>query len=260
MTAADRPSRPRLDHMTDDLDALYARLDAAERFARIFARLRGRCPACDTEALHLTKTGHIICLRVGCPEPARVSTLLKQQDAAGAEPATADRLLAALDAPAPASLRDQYATAISRVLLDSAGRLVPKHIAETAQAVQDTADAALAVRDAEMQQLRTRVAELEAALDRVRALHQPTPGAGFGPDDDPTPGAYGHIAQACTSCGTADEFAVRWPCPTIRALDGPARPEAAPEPAVHAGGDAEDCPACDLDRLPYPWICPGPQS
>lgn len=32
------------------------------------------------------------------------------------------------------------------------------------------------------------------------------------------------------------------------------------QPTVHTGGDAEDCPACDLDRLPYPWICPGPQS
>ncbi|MFJ8855138.1 hypothetical protein [Streptomyces sp. NPDC102437] len=57
----------------------------------------------------------------------------------------------------------------------------------------------------------------EAALARVRALHQPTQGLGFGCDEDPR--SYGDIAQACTSCGKADEYGVRWPCPTIRALD-----------------------------------------
>lgn len=54
----------------------------------------------------------------------------------------------------------------------------------------------------------------------VRALHQPTEGMGYNPDDDPTPGAYGDIARVCTSCGTPGELGVRWPCPTIRALDG----------------------------------------
>ncbi|MEU4256297.1 hypothetical protein AB0B42_00545 [Streptomyces fradiae] len=149
--------------------------------------------------------------------------------------------------PAPASLRDQYATAIHADLNAHKGRLDQGLLG----IVPRLTDAVLAVRDTEMQQLRARVAELEQALadadttqlhtdgaceavqraetaeaarDRVRALHQPTPGVGFGPDDDPTPGAYGDIAQACTSCGTADEFAVRWPCPTIRALGGPARP------------------------------------
>ncbi|MGW3164801.1 hypothetical protein ACWC9Q_18395 [Streptomyces sp. NPDC001142] len=66
------------------------------------------------------------------------------------------------------------------------------------------------------------VPELErdqAALARVRALHRPTQGLGFGCDEDNTPGSYGDIAQVCTSCGTAGEYGVRWPCPTIRALD-----------------------------------------
>ncbi|MFB7845486.1 hypothetical protein ACFC34_00420 [Streptomyces sp. NPDC056053] len=65
------------------------------------------------------------------------------------------------------------------------------------------------------------VPELERAQDtiaRARALHQPTEGLGFGCDEDDTPGSYGDIAQACTSCGTAGEYGVRWPCPTIRAL------------------------------------------
>ncbi|MFJ8852316.1 hypothetical protein [Streptomyces sp. NPDC102437] len=64
---------------------------------------------------------------------------------------------------------------------------------------------------------RRRAKRTETAIDRVRALHQPTQGLGFGCDEDPR--SYGDIAQACTSCGKADEYGVRWPCPTIRALD-----------------------------------------
>lgn len=25
----------------------------------------------------------------------------------------------------------------------------------------------------------------------------------------------------------------------------------------HTGGNAEDCPACDVRTMPYPWVCPG---
>lgn len=60
--------------------------------------------------------------------------------------------------------------------------------------------------------------QLAAAVREVRALHRPVEGVGWGPDDDDTPGAYGDIAQACSACGTHDEYAVRWPCPTTRAL------------------------------------------
>lgn len=62
--------------------------------------------------------------------------------------------------------------------------------------------------------------EAQAAIERVRALHQPDPDgrSGYQPDDDDTPGAYGDIAQACKECGSSD-LAVRWPCPTILALD-----------------------------------------
>jgi hypothetical protein len=72
--------------------------------------------------------------------------------------------------------------------------------------------------------LRTRAERAEAALDRVRALHRPAEGLGYDSDEDDTPGSYGHIAQACTTCGTTDEYAVRWPCGTLRALDEPKEP------------------------------------
>lgn len=32
------------------------------------------------------------------------------------------------------------------------------------------------------------------------------------------------------------------------------------DPAAHAGGNAEDCPACSGANLPYPFICPGPAT
>ncbi|MGW8719651.1 hypothetical protein ACWGNR_10120 [Streptomyces althioticus] len=54
----------------------------------------------------------------------------------------------------------------------------------------------------------------EAALDRVRALHQPQhDGSGF-PD-----------SQQCSTCsqdgGDGYQYLVPWPCPTIRAIDQP---------------------------------------
>ncbi|WP_224274030.1 hypothetical protein [Streptomyces sp. LS1784] len=69
------------------------------------------------------------------------------------------------------------------------------------------------------QQLAKQLHAAEARIAAVRALHQPVTGyTGWGPDDDPTPGAYGPISQACTTCGSEDD-AVRWPCGTIRALN-----------------------------------------
>lgn len=59
--------------------------------------------------------------------------------------------------------------------------------------------------------------DAEAAVARARALHLPAEGLGYNCDAD---GSYGYIAQACSACGTLDEYAVRWPCPTIQALDG----------------------------------------
>lgn len=68
--------------------------------------------------------------------------------------------------------------------------------------------------------LRSAAEKAEAAIERVRALHVPARGgrSGWNPDDDDTPGAYGHIANACEECGSQD-LAVSWPCPTIQALE-----------------------------------------
>lgn len=77
--------------------------------------VQGRCPACRGASLFLGSGGYVTCARLDCPEPDAATTLLERCKASTKD-ASKD---------APASLRDQYATAISRVLLDSAGRLVP---------------------------------------------------------------------------------------------------------------------------------------
>lgn len=51
------------------------------------------------------------------------------------------------------------------------------------------------------------------ALEKVLELHQPvTDGMGFTED------GYGGISPACSSCGTSDEYAVPYPCPTVTAI------------------------------------------
>ena len=58
-----------------------------------------------------------------------------------------------------------------------------------------------------------RMEALEAALEKVLELHQPvTDGMGF------TEHGYGGISPACSSCGTSDEYAVPYPCPTVEAI------------------------------------------
>jgi hypothetical protein len=63
--------------------------------------------------------------------------------------------------------------------------------------------------------LRAELAEAQAKIDAALALHQPFPdcGQGYLPD-----GSYGYIEPACLVCGTADEYAVPWPCDTAKAL------------------------------------------
>lgn len=63
-----------------------------------------------------------------------------------------------------ADRRARYVAVLARVLLDSAGRLIPTHIAETAQAVSDSADAVMAVADAEQASLRAETEGLDEAL------------------------------------------------------------------------------------------------
>ena len=53
----------------------------------------------------------------------------------------------------------------------------------------------------------------DKALEAVLALHQPvTDGMGFTED------GYGGISPACGACGTSDEYAVPYPCPTVEAI------------------------------------------
>lgn len=47
----------------------------------------------------------------------------------------------------------------------------------------------------------------------ILARHQVTGGLGWRDE-----GGYGDIDPACTACGTPDEYAERWPCPTVRAV------------------------------------------
>lgn len=63
--------------------------------------------------------------------------------------------------------------------------------------------------------LLSRVGVLEGQLATAQALHQPYPEGGQGYDEK---GNYTYIEPCCQVCGTADEFAVRWPCGTARAL------------------------------------------
>lgn len=58
-----------------------------------------------------------------------------------------------------------------------------------------------------------RLERARVAIATIRALHQPTSGAGFLAD-----GGRGDIDPACSTCGTSDEYAVPYPCPTICAI------------------------------------------
>jgi hypothetical protein len=66
--------------------------------------------------------------------------------------------------------------------------------------------------DAYGKQVRDQLRDAQAQLAAVRALHQPVDGLGFR-DGEYTTGT------ACSSCGTSDEFAVWWPCSTVRVLE-----------------------------------------
>jgi hypothetical protein len=50
------------------------------------------------------------------------------------------------------------------------------------------------------------------ARRRIIELHSVTEGLGYTDD------GYGDVDPACRACGTSDEYAVPWPCGTVRAL------------------------------------------
>ena len=65
---------------------------------------------------------------------------------------------------------------------------------------------------------RRRAEAAEAKLDAVRALHASSgdeESQGYLPG-----GGYGYISPYCVGCEAFDEYAVAWPCATIRAIDG----------------------------------------
>ena len=64
----------------------------------------------------------------------------------------------------------------------------------------------------------TRAEAAEAKLEAVRALH-----ASSGNEQSQgydAEGNYGYISPYCVGCEAFDEYAVAWPCATIRAVDG----------------------------------------
>lgn len=151
-------------------------------------------------------------------------------------------------ASAPAARRQQYADAIRKALRDyGEGDWDPG----TGSDYGDQTAAVLAVRDTELDDMCQRLANqavaahdviiqlgnAEAALARVRDLHQPDSDvrAGWKSDDDPA--AYGRIARACAQCG-AHDLAVRWPCPTFRALPDTGQPAETPHATTEETGRA----------------------
>lgn len=65
---------------------------------------------------------------------------------------------------------------------------------------------------------RAEVERLSAQVEAVRALHASSgdeESQGYLPG-----GGYGYISPYCTGCEASDEYAVAWPCATIRALEG----------------------------------------
>ncbi|NUP53391.1 MAG: hypothetical protein HOW97_39625 [Catenulispora sp.] len=59
----------------------------------------------------------------------------------------------------------------------------------------------------------TRAEQAETRIAAVRELHQPVDGVDYRRREE-------RVGLACSTCGTPDEYATWWPCPTIRALDG----------------------------------------
>jgi hypothetical protein len=56
-------------------------------------------------------------------------------------------------------------------------------------------------------------AGMAAALEAIRQMHKPDHGMGYRNDV-----GYGGIDPACETCGTTDEYAVPWPCLTLKAV------------------------------------------
>lgn len=77
------------------------------------------------------------------------------------------------------------------------------------------------VLDAPTEDLPLAIAALRAVLD----LHV----AGDGSSQGYTSGGYGYINPYCAGCEASDEYAVEWPCETVRAITAALDPAAVRE-------------------------------
>lgn len=81
--------------------------------------------------------------------------------------------------------------------------------------------------------------------------------------------AIARVHQVCHTALATPDAPDRWAVAAqVRAaLEGPephagagAVSEEQTEPVRHLGGNAEDCPACDITTMPYPFLCPGEEQ
>jgi hypothetical protein len=144
------------------------------------------------------------------PEPPPVQSEMEQlRDSLDSLQTMVNRVREAVGTDQPAPVRESYRIRALEVRVSDAEyeRDLARERAEAASRVGT--------------QFMSRAERAEAALDRVRALHQPQhDGSGF-PD-----------SQQCSTCsqdgGDGYQYLVPWPCPTIRAIGE----EPAPAPAA----------------------------
>lgn len=74
------------------------------------------------------------------------------------------------------------------------------------------APGAITITPSDIAWLRETARKQQAALDAVRAVHEPVDALMYS-------GSQQRKVQVCTGCGTDDGNWQRWPCPTIRALE-----------------------------------------
>lgn len=65
------------------------------------------------------------------------------------------------------------------------------------------------------QEMRARFPRALDALSAVLAYHCP----GEGSSQGYTPSGYGDVEPYCAGCEASDEYAVAWPCPTVRRIE-----------------------------------------